>query len=193
MPSLPIHHAINSIEGNRDRDKGRELARDTGQIFTTNFFHDNCADLVYQSGYTRPSSDPLSIRYRSRERKFQFSLPSLTIRSFKMDEIRTKDNRRFEIWLRNLTRKNYLSTVWRWKESLWKECDIDWLFFIEISATLAAASSLHCLWVAKLIKTRLIKLFQTLLQIFRLYYNAYEFSYRSQSYRLNYLLLADNR
>lgn len=111
MPSLPILRAINSIEGNGERDKGRELARDTGQIFTTNFFHDNCADLVYQSGYTRPSSDRLSIRYRSRERKFQFFLSSLSVHSFSVDEIKTKDNRRFETRLRNLTRKNYLSLL----------------------------------------------------------------------------------
>lgn len=60
---MPPHPEGNKFHrrGERERkgDEMREMVRDTGQIFTTNFFHDNCADLVYQSGYAGPSSDPI--------------------------------------------------------------------------------------------------------------------------------------
>lgn len=51
---MPPHPEGNKFHRREERkrkgDETREMVRDTGQIFTTNFFHDNCADLVYQSG-----------------------------------------------------------------------------------------------------------------------------------------------
>lgn len=96
MPCLPILRAINSIEGGeegerereRKGDETREMVRDTGQIFTTNFFHDNCADLVYQSGYAGPSSDPMGNRVeRSQQRKFHFSFFNVTIHANRIKEV----------------------------------------------------------------------------------------------------------
>lgn len=61
--AMPPHPEGNKFHRRGEREKERETRWgrwwEMGQIFTTNFFHDNCADLVYQSGYAGPSSDPI--------------------------------------------------------------------------------------------------------------------------------------